>query len=186
MISIVDVTARALDIELNEPFGIATGAQHLAQNVLVTVTLSDGSVGIGEAAPFPAVNAETQGAVLNALAAAGPALLGLDAQRWRHAAAVASEALPSTTPTARAGFESALLDALCRSWHSSLWSFFGGSERTLTSDMTIPTGSAEHAEKAARRAIAAGFQTLKIKVGCTQRPSARMPPPRCYGSALHR
>ena len=165
MISIADVTARAFDIELNEPFGIATGAQHLAQNVLVTVTLSDGTVGIGEAAPFPAVNAETQSAVLSALGAARPALLGLDAQRWRHTATIAAEALPSTTPTARAGFESALLDALCRSWRCSLWSFFGGAQATLTSDMTIPTGSAEHAERAAQRAVAAGFQTLKVKVG---------------------
>jgi L-Ala-D/L-Glu epimerase / N-acetyl-D-glutamate racemase len=31
--------------------------------------------------------------------------------------------------------------------------------------MTIPTGSAEHAETAARRAVAAGFTTLKVKLG---------------------
>ena len=36
-----------LDIELTEPFGIATGAQLVAQNVLLTVTLSDGTVGLG-------------------------------------------------------------------------------------------------------------------------------------------
>lgn len=164
MISIVDVTAVPFDIELNEPFGIATGVQHVAANVLVTVTLSDGSRGIGEAAPFPAVNGETQSAVLLAIAVARPALLGLDATRWRRAAAVAREALP-VTPTARAGFESALMDALCRRFHTSLWSFFGGAEATLESDMTIPTGSAEHAERAARRAGSAGFATLKVKVG---------------------
>ncbi|HET7541790.1 MAG TPA: dipeptide epimerase, partial [Polyangiaceae bacterium] len=70
MVSIADVTAVPLDIELNEPFGIATGAQISAQNVLVSVTLSDGTTGLGEAAPFPAVNGETQAAVLAALSAA--------------------------------------------------------------------------------------------------------------------
>ena len=164
MLSVADVTASVLDIELNEPFGIATGTQVSARNVLVTVLLADGTRGIGEAAPFPAVNGETQNAVLSALSVARPALLGLDARRWRHAAAAAREAL-TQTPTALAAFESALLDALCRSARLSLWSFFGGAEPSLRSDITIPTGSAEHARAAAARAALAGFDTLKVKVG---------------------
>ena len=164
MISIADVTASALDIELNEPFGIATGAQLVARNVLVTVTLSDGTRGIGEAAPFPAVNGETQPAVQAALGAARSGLLGLDATRWRPAAELAREALRGT-PSALAGFESALLDALCRHSRTSLWSFFGGAERELVSDITIPTGSVEHARAAASRATERGFHMLKIKVG---------------------
>lgn len=164
MISVADVSAVPLDIELNEPFGIATGVQLVAHNVLVTVTLSDGTSGIGEAAPFPAVNGETQGAVLAALRAARPALLGLDARRWRPAAQLAQHILPST-PSALAGFESALLDALCRRATLSLWSFFGGSEPELVSDITIPTGDAAHARAAALRAVSQGFETLKVKVG---------------------
>ena len=164
MISIADVTARPLDIELNEPFGIATGAQHVASNVLVTITLSDGTVGLGEAAPFPAVNGETQSAVLSALSEARAGLLGHDALRFRPFAALLREALPDV-PTARAACESALLDALCRRSEISLWSFFGGAEPVLESDITITTGSPESAERAAQRAVAAGFRTLKIKVG---------------------
>ena len=153
-----------LDIELSEPFGIATGAQLVAQNVLLTVTLSDGTVGLGEAAPFPAVNGETQSAVLAALAEARPALLGLDAARFRGAAAVAREALPDV-PTARAAFEGAFLDAFCRRAALSMWSFFGGAEPMLLSDITITTGSPAAAEAAARHAVANGFRTLKVKVG---------------------
>ena len=164
MISIANVQATALDIELTEPFGIATGAQHVAANVLVTLTLSDGTTGTGEAAPFPAVNGETQSAVLGALAAASSSLSGLDALRWRPAVAVAEHALRGT-PTALAAFESALLDALCRRAGISLWSFFGGAQKELVSDITIPTGSAEHAAAAAERALRAGFATLKVKVG---------------------
>ncbi len=164
MISIADVTAVPLDIELSEPFGIATGAQLMAHNALVTVTLSDGTVGIGEAAPFPAVNGETQRAVLSAFSEARPALLGLDALRFRAASAVARDALPDV-PTARAAFESALLDAICRRAQLSLWSFFGGAEPLLMSDITITTGSPEAAKAAALRAVAAGFRTLKVKVG---------------------
>jgi L-alanine-DL-glutamate epimerase-like enolase superfamily enzyme len=164
VISIADVTASALDLELREPFGIATGAQLVANNVLVTLTLSDGTVGIGEAAPFPAVNGETQTAVLGALHDSRAAFVGLDARRFRVATELAREAL-QRVPTARAAFESALLDALCRRAALSLWSFFGGAEPTLVSDITIPTGSPEDAERAARRALTNGFRTLKIKVG---------------------
>lgn len=153
-----------LDIELSEPFGIATGAQLVANNALVTLTLSDGTVGMGEAAPFPAVNGETQSTVLAAFAEAKRALVGLDAQRFRAASTVASQALPDV-PTARAAFESALLDAICRRAQMSLWSFFGGAEPLLLSDITITTGSVANAEAAARRAVAAGFRTLKVKVG---------------------
>jgi len=164
VISIADVTATPLDIELTEPFGIATGAQHVAANVLLTLTLSDGTTGTGEAAPFPAVNGETQSAVLSALAAAAASLSGLDALRWRPAVVVAEHALRGT-PTALAAFEGALLDALCRRARVSLWSFFGGAQAELVSDITIPTGTAEHASLAATRAVSAGFATLKVKVG---------------------
>jgi len=164
VLSITDVTAEPLDIELTEPFGIATGAQLKAENVLVTVTLSDGTTGSGEAAPFPAVNGETQRAVLDALGLASASFSGLDALRWRPAVNIAEHALRGT-PSALAAFESALFDALCRRARISLWAFFGGAEAQLVSDITIPTGSAEHARAAAVRAVAAGFSTLKIKVG---------------------
>jgi len=164
VISIADVTAQPFDIELKEPFGIATGAQHVANNVLVTITLSDGTTGLGEAAPFPAVNGETQTAVLSALSEARVGLLGHDAQRFRPFSALLCEALPDV-PTARAACESALLDALCRRTNLSLWSFFGGADPVLQSDITITTGTPEQAELATRRAIDAGFRCLKIKVG---------------------
>ena len=45
-----------LDLPLTEPFAIAGGAPGVAHNVLVRVVLSDGTVGLGEAAPFTAVS----------------------------------------------------------------------------------------------------------------------------------
>ena len=49
-----------LDIPLFAPFGISGGAQAVANNVLVTLTLADGTTGYGEAAPLPPYNGETQ------------------------------------------------------------------------------------------------------------------------------
>jgi L-alanine-DL-glutamate epimerase-like enolase superfamily enzyme len=153
-----------LDLELSEPFGIATGAQALAKNVLVSLCFADGSHGLGEAAPFPAVNGETQADALRALEEGESALLGASLEDWRATAARAREVL-SSSPSALCAFETALLDAFCRRASISLRAFFGGKERSLESDITITTGGVEHARDAAARARAGGFRVLKVKIG---------------------
>ena len=151
-------------MELTEPFGIASGAQVVAKNVLLELELGSGHTGLGEAAPFPAVNGETQADALAALEAVAADLLGYegaDAQRLPPRARERLEA----TPSALAAVEMALLDAACRARKSSLFEHFGGRQARLLTDITIPTGGAEAAADAARRALAQDFRTLKVKVG---------------------
>ena len=50
--TIRSVVVEPLNIPLLEPFTIATGGVTEARNVLITVTLADGSIGYGESAPF--------------------------------------------------------------------------------------------------------------------------------------
>jgi L-alanine-DL-glutamate epimerase-like enolase superfamily enzyme len=162
--TVVELDASPWAIELTEPFGIATGAQLVAENVLVRVRLADGTVGIGEAAPFPAVNGETQADALVTIARARSAVVGADAGRFRYLAAFLREST-GDAPSARAAIECAVLDAITRRAGMSLGRFFGGAEEALTTDITIVTGDAEHARAAAERATRNGFTTLKIKVG---------------------
>lgn len=164
MIHIDELEFRAFDVPMATPFGIATGTQELASNVLCKLRLSDGIVGVGEAAPFPAVSGETQAMVLEALQALGPALVGQDAERYRHVAGLAREALVHV-PSALAAVDVALLDALCRRAGRSMWHHFGGCIERLVTDITIPTGDVSAARAAAERARAGGFRELKIKVG---------------------
>jgi len=161
---IVDLRAFPFDIPLTEPFGIATGAQVEARNVLVELELDDGTVGLGEAAPFPAVSGETQEKALAALPEARDALVGTRADRFRLACGAAREPL-ATTPAALSAVEGALFDALARRARLPLLSFFGGAESQLFTDITIPTGDVAHAVRSALAARASGFRTLKIKVG---------------------
>lgn len=162
--TIVEVRSEPWNVALTEPFGIATGAQHEAQNVLVHIVLDDGTMGIGEAAPFPAVNGETQADALSAVARAGDAVRGKDATRFRHVSAAIREATESS-PSARCALESAALDAITRRAGMSLWHFFGGAEEQLETDITIVTGDAEHARRSAVLATERGFRILKVKVG---------------------
>ncbi len=165
--SVAKVEARALDIGLHEPFGISGGAQEVARNVLVTVELADGTRGIGEAAPFPAYNGETQEQALAVLMAARAAVEGREASlaNWRDVAAIFREAGGGELGSAQCGFEMALLDALTRRAGVPLWKFFGGAGTELETDMTVTTGSPEESAAAARDIRARGIRTIKVKVG---------------------
>jgi L-Ala-D/L-Glu epimerase len=166
--TIVDFRFTPLNVELLEPFGISTGAQHVARNVLVEIELANGTVGIGEAAPFEAVSGETQSGVLTCFGDAGVLLLGRDVREFRRLSAMLWEAW-SAVPTAIAGVEIAVFDALTRSIGISLLDWFGRAQRQLQTDITITTATSDDplgaAANAARRAAALGFRTLKIKVG---------------------
>jgi L-Ala-D/L-Glu epimerase len=132
-----DITYTAFDVRLREAFGIAGGTQHVAQNVLIRLELDDGVFGLGEAAPFPAVNGETQAAVLAALPTLCDALRGSSILEYRRLTDRIKEAL-ADTPSARAGLELALFDAWTRRAGISLLAFFGGAETQLRTDITIP------------------------------------------------
>jgi L-alanine-DL-glutamate epimerase-like enolase superfamily enzyme len=149
------------DVELLEPFGIATGAQEVARNALCEVELESGTRGLGEAAPFPAVNGETQLAALEALEAVARELEGAEVGTLPEQCRNRLEQAPS----ALAAVEMAMLDASCRERRVSLFQHFGGRSAELLTDITIPTGGPEAAAAAARRAVAQGFLTLKVKVG---------------------
>lgn len=161
---IVSLDASPLDIPLVEPFAIATGAQPTAHNILVRLRLADGTVGYGEAAPFPAVTDETQGSTLEALAVLRAFVEGSDARAWRGIAGAMREAQPKAA-AARCALETAILDALLRHARMPMWSFFGGTGTELETDMTITAGSPEHATRSARAILERGIRTIKLKIG---------------------
>jgi L-alanine-DL-glutamate epimerase-like enolase superfamily enzyme len=122
------------------------------------------SSSVSRAAPFPAVNGETQADALAALEAIAPALEGYGATDAGDLPEETRERLTGT-PSALAALEMALLDAACRERGVSLFRHFGGHASRLATDITIPTGSATAAAAASRRALEQGFETLKVKVG---------------------
>ena len=161
-----------LDIPLHVPFGISGGAQAMANNVLVTLELADGTIGYGEAAPLPPYNGETQADALAALRAAREWLAGGDARRWRELGAEFQQRSVVQSGSARCALEIALVDALARAEGAPLWKFLGaaaGAPRPvpaeLETDMTVTTGSPSEAAAAARAIRARGIRMIKVKVG---------------------
>jgi L-alanine-DL-glutamate epimerase-like enolase superfamily enzyme len=156
------VTARRLDVAMKKAFGISGGAQAHASNVLVTLATSDGTLGYGEGAPFPAFNGETQRDVLDACDVAGPALEGLSLGDDDAIRRVLHDSCKRSS-SARCALETALFDARARSLGVTLRALFGGAESELITDITITTGSLDEARHEAR--AFSDFSTLKMKVG---------------------
>jgi L-alanine-DL-glutamate epimerase-like enolase superfamily enzyme len=170
--TIGSVRVAPMDIPLLAPFGISRGSLDIAANALVTVELADGTLGYGEAAPFPAYNGETQSGAIGLLARAGNWLPGHDAADWR---AISSEFRSSGGPacgSALCALETALLDALTRRDDVPLWRFFGGAGTELETDMTVTTGTPGEAGEAARLIRERGIRVIKAKVGGHGGPGA--------------
>ncbi len=162
--TIRSVHIEPLNIPLREPFAIATGSVDTARNVLITLTLQDGSVGYGECAPFPPSTGETQETALAAAQGCIPLLEGRDAAQWRVLSRLVHSMYYSQT-TVCAGIEMALLDAITRSYGMPLYVFFGGANTSVETDISIPLVAPEHAKLLARDIVQRGVTSIKVKVG---------------------
>lgn len=161
---IESVTVEPLTIPLLEPFTISTGSVSEARNVLITVTLRDGSVGYGECAPFPPSTGESQETALAAARGCIELLQGQDASYWRVLSKLIRSVYYSQT-TVCAGMEMAILDALTRSYGIPLYVFFGGASTGVETDMSIPMVTPERAYELAQDTVKRGIAIIKIKVG---------------------
>jgi L-alanine-DL-glutamate epimerase-like enolase superfamily enzyme len=162
--TIESVSVEPLTLPLLEPFTIATGSVTEARNVLITMTLADGSVGYGECAPFPPSTGESQETALAAAYGCADLLKGRDAARWRALAKLLKSSYYAQA-TVCAGMEMAMLDALMRSYGMSLATFFGGVGTSVETDMSIPLVAPEHAYQLAEDMLLRGISSIKVKVG---------------------
>lgn len=153
-----------LDIPLIEPFVIAIGRLDHVRNVLITITLENGAIGYGEAAPLEPINGENQATVLATLQTCAVLLIGRDVLHWRKLSHELA-GLFSAQAAARAGLEMALLDAATKSMRVPLYQFFGGQSDRVETDISIPIVEPERARELAQGIAAQGVRFIKIKVG---------------------
>jgi o-succinylbenzoate synthase len=145
-----------IEHELMMPFAIASGGMDTARAVITRVELDDGTVGIGESAPFPAVSGETVTSTLAALERVAARVRDIGE------AAVASLA---DAPAARCGLEQALLDARLRAAGRSLADWLPPAVTTIETDITLPVAPTDAALAFVADVVGRGFHTLKVKIG---------------------
>jgi L-alanine-DL-glutamate epimerase-like enolase superfamily enzyme len=155
-----------IEHELTMPFSIASGGMDTALAVVTSVELTDGTVGIGESAPFPAVSGETVDSVLDVLKSLDQRFAALSPAE--RVAFVESDQLVDAlrhAPAARCGLEQALLDAKLRSAGQSVRDWMPPVVETIRTDITLPVCPVEQALTFTADVVSKGFGTLKVKIG---------------------
>lgn len=158
------VEVHALAAPLAAPFTCASSDLATVRNLAVRIGLRGGASGWGEVPILPPITVEDEAGARAALEDEGALLLGRSAGEWRRIGAELLERRAALA-SVRAGLEMAVLDALARSLGVALFQFFGGSQDTVVTDMTIPICPAEAARALAARYREEGFGTLKVKIG---------------------
>jgi len=154
-----------VDIPLTDPFVVATGSRTTAENLFIRITLSNGTQGYGEAAPFPEVGGDTRTSCLAALPRLGRTMLGYPIDQFKGIAKRLQEEAPAE-PAARCAIETAMIDAHCRALDLPMWAVWGGADvRERETDITIPIGTLEKTLMLARDWYARGFRLFKMKIG---------------------
>ncbi len=166
------LSARALSVPLREPFVIASGRVDATRAVEVQARVwwrGCTAVGLGEAACLPPVTREDQNDALRNVERAADELTGQALVASEdELEAVLGASLPDG-PVARAGVETAILDAMARCAGVPLRALIGGERglatRTLETDITIAIAEPSRMAELAREWSLRGFRALKIKVG---------------------
>lgn len=147
-----------------EPFTIATGTMHFAQNILVKIFTDSGIYGSGECSAFPMIVGETQETCL-AMAKDFAQILKdkdpLDIQaRMDDLLGYAAH-----NPTAKSAFDLALFDIAAKNANQPLYQFLGGKKRAIETDMTLGIDTAENMAAKAVEHKNNGCRIIKIKLG---------------------
>ncbi len=147
-----------------EPFAIATGTMHYAQNVLIKVHTDAGFYGVGECSAFPMIVGETQETCL--------AMARDFARLWEGKDALDIPArlkqlhdLTAGNYTIKSAFDMALYDIAAKNAGLPLYQFLNGTRREVETDITIGIADPDLMARKAIDLKSSGAKTLKIKLG---------------------
>ncbi len=161
---ITQCSVKPLKAVLHQPFRIASGQHDTLDNVLFSITLSDGTTGYGEAAVAPHITGETVAQTTANLKSIAKILVGKEPGNYLEISAFLHAQMPRNM-CAVAAVETALLDALTRHLNIPLWGLFGTKPVKLTSGITIDIGSLHETKEKVGQFYQQGFRSFKVKVG---------------------
>jgi o-succinylbenzoate synthase len=147
-----------------EPFVIATGTMHFAQNVLIRIYTDAGIHGVGECSAFPMIVGETQETCLAMAKDFAQILKGKNPleipERMQDLLAYADH-----NSTIKSAFDMALFDIAAKNAKLPLYQFLGGQKKTIETDMTIGIDTPEGMAQTALKYQQNGCRIIKIKLG---------------------
>ncbi len=155
--------AQPISFRLQSPFITSKGQKAETHNILVTIVLTDGTVGYGEGSSSIAMPNETADAMQRVVRELIPELRSKPIDDYREILQTCWRR-QMFHPTAVAAIECAVLDAYTRSRKQPLYKFLGGKVQTVQTDLTLSVGEPTTLFRQAKAAWKKGFRHLKVKL----------------------
>lgn len=161
---IKDVSIGLVHIPLIKVFKTALRSADSFDMIVVKITTNRGIVGFGETAPSKAVTGNTKESILKTLNFLKPFLIGRDIEDFNTLINFVHCKIELNF-SAKSAIEIALYDIAAQNAKLPLFKYLGGVKKEFKSNMTISLNKTETMVQDTIEAMAAGFKSLKIKLG---------------------
>ncbi|RGZ01518.1 dipeptide epimerase [Clostridium sp. AM58-1XD] len=161
---ITNVEVKKVKVPLIEPFRISLGVITHAISAVVKIETDEGLVGYGEGAPGVLITGENLDGTIAEINMLADKLKNTDPTDMEAVYWVMDRA-SAHAPCGKTAIDIACHDLLGKKAGLPVYKLLGGYEGTIDTDMTVGLNDAEVMASKAAKHVAAGFDTIKTKVG---------------------
>ena len=158
------ITVGEIKVPLKVPFKTAVRTVTEVHDLVICIETDTGLAGYGEAPATAVITGDLLGSMRAALDLLAPRLLGRKLMDFNALLLLIQRSVIHHS-SLKAALEIALYDLRARAFGVPLYQLLGGGDPQLKTDITISVNDLDVMVKDALRAVAEGFDCLKIKVG---------------------
>lgn len=158
------ITVGEIKVPLKVPFKTAVRTVTEVHDLVICIETDTGLAGYGEAPATAVITGDLLGSMRAALDLLAPRLLGRKLMDFNALLLMIQHSVVHHS-SLKAALEIALYDLRARAFGVPLYQLLGGGDPQLKTDLTISVNDLDVMVKDAVRAVAEGFDCLKIKVG---------------------
>ncbi len=161
---IQSISVGEIRLPLKVPFKTALRTVSHVHDLVLIIETDTGLKGYGEAPATAVITGDLLGSMRAALALIAPRLLGRDLLDFNALLATVHQSVVHHS-SLKAALEIALYDLRARQFGVPLYQLLGGGTPRLKTDVTISVNDSATMVQDCLRAVAEGFDALKVKVG---------------------
>ena len=162
---ITKVRLGRISVPLRTPFKTALRTVNSVEDVIVEIHTDCGAVGYGEAPPTGAITGDTTGAIIGAVQDhIAKTIVGKDVDEFEPLLQSVQKCIVGNS-SAKAAVDMALWDLYGQLYRIPVYKLLGGGRKQIVTDITISVNDPDTMASDARKAVARGYDCLKMKVG---------------------
>ncbi|MCY6483266.1 dipeptide epimerase [Clostridium aestuarii] len=162
--NIKDIMIGRINIPLKQAFKTAITTINEVDEVVIKIITDNEKVGIGSAVPSAQITGDSEKSIIDAINLIKDKIIGMNIDNLEEIMSTIDNTISGNT-SAKAALDMAVYDLFAQKYNIPLYKLFGGSKKSIVTDITINLGTPEEMVREAMQAINNGFKHLKVKVG---------------------